>query len=138
MVSGSTALGLDQDAAICADGQCRADSIGGLGHAYRNDHHFGSLARFAQAHCLFHRDFAEGVDGKLDVGKIDTAVVGFQPGFALESIASFTGTRIFIGNCLSAILRRAVSGGNGGTVRRNRGMVRTRRKRPPSAGPNRP
>jgi hypothetical protein len=69
---------LDQDGAVRADRQRRAQRFLALRHAARHHHHFGRHTRFLKAHRFFHRDFVERVHRHLDVGDIHAAAVRFD------------------------------------------------------------
>jgi hypothetical protein len=68
-------VGGDQDAAVAAHGQGRADGFLGLSRADADDDDLGGHALFLQAHGFFDRDLAEGVHGHLDVGEIDARLI---------------------------------------------------------------
>ncbi|MCY1211259.1 hypothetical protein D9M72_229690 [compost metagenome] len=63
--------GLDQDAAIGADGHRGAQGFLALGITARDSDDFGHEALFLQANRFFDSDLVEGVHAHLDVGQVD-------------------------------------------------------------------
>ena len=70
-------LRIDLDAAVGAERQCSADLFLAAFVANLNGNHFRRNSRFFQAYRLFNGNFTKGVDGHLDVIKVNIATIGF-------------------------------------------------------------
>ena len=76
---GDVGVGLDQQAAVGAHGQGRADGLLGLHRADGDGDHLGGDPLFLQPDGLFHGDLAEGVHGHLHIGEVHAGLVGLHP-----------------------------------------------------------
>ena len=74
-------VGLHQNRAIGAERETRAQLFLAVCRADGNGDDFGRDTGFLQANGFFDRDFAERIDGHLDVGEIDAGLVRFDAHF---------------------------------------------------------
>ncbi|CAE6875783.1 hypothetical protein R69746_08771 [Paraburkholderia aspalathi] len=72
---------LDQDRAVRADCQRRAQRFLRLLDTRRHGDHFGRHACFAQTHGFFNRDFVERIHRHFHVRDVDARAVRFDPDF---------------------------------------------------------
>src|SRR5581483_10420596 len=71
-------VGLDQNGAVGAHGERRAQSVLRFGAADRDGDDLCGLAALLDADRLLDGDFVERIHRHLDVGKVDAAAVGFD------------------------------------------------------------
>ena len=69
------AVGLHEDAAVGAHGECGADLFLRLLRTDGDDHDLGRFAFFLQANRFLDADFVEGVQRHFDVGEIDAGLI---------------------------------------------------------------
>ena len=74
-------VGLDQNAAVGAHGEGRADGFGRLLRADRDGDDFSGFAGLFEADRFLDRDLVERVHRHFDVGELDTAPVGLDADF---------------------------------------------------------
>ena len=88
-------IGFDEDAAISAHGQGRADGFRRLcGPDGNNDDFFG-FAGFFQPQGLFDGDFIKGVHRHFDIGEFDAGAVRFHANFYVVVNHPFHGNKNF-------------------------------------------